>query len=94
MSMSTHLVAEAVPLAQAGLTANSADQFTKIILGIIGSLFLLVLGGRMLAAYGEERWGKMLSLLGGGIVVAGVCYTPDAVVSVLRGLFSTFVGSA
>lgn len=77
-----------------GITAQSGEGLKDIVLGIIGSLLLILMAGRMLAAYAEERYGKMVSLVAGGAAVAGVAYFPDTAIAILKGLFSQFTGAA
>lgn len=89
----TMIVAE-VMAQGGGITAQSGEGLKNVVLGIIGSLLLIVMAGRMLASYTEERYGKMISLVAGGAAVAGVVYFPDTAISIVKGLFSQFTGAA
>lgn len=89
----TMIVAE-VMAQGGGITAQSAEGLKTIALGIIGTLTVILMAGRMLASYAEERYGKMISLVVGGAAVAGVAYFPDTALSILKGLFSTTTGAA
>ena len=88
--MNSMILADA--MAQGGITAQSGEGLKNVLLGIIGSLLLIVVGGRMLAALTEERYGKMLSLIAGGAAVALFAYMPDVGVSILKGFASMVTG--
>jgi hypothetical protein len=51
----------AVNLAQ--LTATSLDPLKAIILPIIGAVLLIVLAARMVAAFAEEKYGRLPMLI-------------------------------
>ena len=75
-----------------GLTANSGTAVRNTILGIIGTFAVVVLAARSLAAFADERYGKLASLIAAAVPVMGFCYFPDATVGILKGLFSAFMG--
>jgi hypothetical protein len=74
------------------LTANSGTTVRNTILGIIGTFAIVVLAARSLAAFADERYGKLGSLIAAAVPVTGFCYFPDQTVSILKGLFSAFTG--
>lgn len=74
-----------------GITRESGQNIQDLVLPIIGSFLLIIIGGRLVAALMEERYGKMLSLIAGGVVVAGFVFLPDQAVGILKGLWNTFV---
>jgi hypothetical protein len=74
------------------LTANSGTTVRNTILGIIGTFAIVVLAARSLAAFADERYGKLASLIAAAVPVMGFCYFPDQTVGILKGLFSAFMG--
>lgn len=73
------------------LTENSGTQLRSIILGILGTLLIVVIAFRCFAAFTEERYGKMLGIVAAGIVVAGFVYFPSQAVGIFKGLWGAFV---
>lgn len=83
-------VQQTMVLAQ-GLTPNSGTGLREIILGILGTLLIVVIAFRCFAAFTEERYGKMLGIIAAGIVVAGFVYFPSQAVGIFKGLWGAFV---
>lgn len=88
--MHVFLAETTINLAQ--LNANSGVNFRNIVLGIIGTLAVVVLAGRALGAFADERYGKLVTLLAAAIPVIGFCYFPDQTTSILKGLFTSIFG--
>ena len=82
--------AEGVVLAQ--LDSTSGTDARNIALGIIGTFAIVVLAARALAAFADERYGKMVTLIIAAIPVIGFAYFPDVTVNILKGLFTAFAG--
>lgn len=74
----------------AQLNANSGTNARDIALGIIGTFAIVVLAARALAAFADEQYGKMVTLLLAAVPVFGFAYFPDATVNILNGLFTAF----
>jgi hypothetical protein len=87
----THLLTKTVFLAE--LTATTGLTFRNVALSIIGTLALVVLAARSLAAYANESYGKLVTLMGAGALVVGICYFPDQMLGILKGLFTAIFGS-
>jgi len=85
------ILADITNLAQ--LNARSGIGLRDVVLGILGTLAILVLAGRAIAAFAGENYGKFVSLSGAGIFVFGICYFPDRTVDILKGLFGLFFGT-
>lgn len=83
-------VERTVVLAQ--LDSNSGTDARNIALGIIGTFAIVVLAARALAAFADERYGKMVTLIIAAIPVIGFAYFPDVTVEILKGLFTAFAG--
>lgn len=83
-------LAERVVLAQ--LDSTSGTDARNIALGIIGTFAIVVLAARALAAFADERYGKMVTLIIAAIPVIGFAYFPDVTVNILKGLFTAFAG--
>jgi hypothetical protein len=84
-------VKNTIVLAQ--LDANSGADARNIALGIIGTFAIVVLAARALAAFADERYGKMVTLIIAAIPVIGFAYFPDVTVNILKGLFTAFAGA-
>lgn len=82
--------AERVVWAQ--LDSTSGTDARNIALGIIGTFAIVVLAARALAAFADERYGKMVTLIIAAIPVIGFAYFPDVTVNILKGLFTAFAG--
>lgn len=80
------------PMVVAQLNANSGTDVRNIALGIIGTLAIVVLAARALAAFADEAYGKMVTLLLAAVPVFGFAYFPDTTVNILNGLFTAFTG--
>lgn len=76
----------------AQLDASSGTDLRDIVLGIIGTFVIVVLAARALAAFADERYGKMVTLILAAIPVIGFAYFPDSTVEILKGLFTSFAG--
>jgi hypothetical protein len=83
-------LAERVVWAQ--LDSTSGTDARNIALGIIGTFAIVVLAARALAAFADERYGKMVTLIIAAIPVIGFAYFPDVTVNILKGLFTAFAG--
>ena len=76
----------------AQINATSGTDLANILLGIIGTFIMVVLAARALAAFADERYGKMVTLIAAAIPIIGFAYLPDVTLNVLKALFTTFVG--
>jgi hypothetical protein len=76
----------------AQLDSTSGTDARNIALGIIGTFAIVVLAARALAAFADERYGKMVTLIIAAIPVIGFAYFPDVTVNILKGLFTAFAG--
>lgn len=74
----------------AQLNATSGTSVRDIALGIIGTFAIVVLAARALAAFADEQYGKMVTLLLAAVPVFGFAYFPDSTVNILNGLFTAF----
>lgn len=81
-------VESAVVVAQ--LNASSGTALRDIALAIIGTFAVVVLAARSLAAFADERYGKLITLVLAAIPVIGFAYFPDVTVNILKGLFASF----
>lgn len=94
MSSTAALLAAADTLHFAQLTENSGNRLRDIVLGIVGALVLAFMAARMLGAYADDRYGKMLGLFAAGALIAGIASFPDTAMQVLQGLFTTVFGGS
>jgi hypothetical protein len=76
----------------AQLTATSGVNFRNIILGIIGTLLVVVMAARGVGAYADQQYGKLVSIIAAAVPVAGFCYFPDQTIAIVKGLFTAFFG--
>ena len=76
----------------ADITAQSGSSLKTAILGICGTIFVIILAAKTLSAWAEEKYGKMVTLLVAGAVVAFVLFFPDQAVTVLKNIGSS-IGS-
>jgi hypothetical protein len=76
----------------ADITAQSGSSLKTAILGICGTIFVIMLAAKVLNAWAEEKYGKMVTLLVAGAVVAFVVFFPDQAVAVLKNIGSS-IGS-
>jgi hypothetical protein len=74
----------------ADITPNTGHQLRDVMLGIVGTFALVVMAARALAAFADERYGKMITVFLGAVPIFGMAYFPDQVISILTGLWSTF----
>jgi len=81
-----------VEVTVAQLTANSGIAFRDIVLGILGTFTLIVLAARALAAYADDRYGKMVTLILAAVPVIGFCYFPDLTLEILQNMFQLVTG--
>lgn len=79
-------VQQTMELAQ--LTPNSGTGLRRVILGILGTLLIVVIAIRVGVAFVEERYGKMLGIIAAAVVVAGFVYFPSQATSILKGLWN------
>ena len=77
----------------AQLNSTSGSDAANIALGIIGTFVIVVLAARALAAFADERYGKMVTLIIAAIPVIGFAYFPDITVNILKGLFTAFTSA-
>src|SRR5438046_2523393 len=76
----------------AQLNSTSGSDAANIALGIIGTFVIVVLAARALAAFADERYGKLVTLIVAAIPVVGFAFFPDVTVNILKGLFTAFAG--
>lgn len=86
-----HVMAESLYYAQ-GLSANSGIKLRDILLGIAGTVILILVVARGVSAYADERYGKIVTSLIAGVPVVGFCYFPEQGLDLLKGLWTTFFG--
>ena len=60
----------------ADLTTQTGVSLQGVILAICGTILGALIGIRALAAWAEDKHGKMATLILAGAVVAGFCYFP------------------
>jgi hypothetical protein len=77
----------------AQLSADSGVPLRDILLGIIGTALLVLIAVRALAAFVDERYGKIVMMLLAAVPVAGLCYFPDRAMDLLKGLFLSAFGA-
>jgi hypothetical protein len=76
----------------AALSATSASGIAAIALGIIGTFAIVLLAARSLAAYADDRHGRMVTLIVAAVPIFFICYFPDQTVNILKALGTTFFG--
>lgn len=86
----SHLVENGMVVAQ--LSATSGTLLRDIMLGIIGTLTLIVMAWRALGAYADEHFGKLFTIVAGAVLVFGFSYFPDTTASLLIGIWTSFLG--
>lgn len=80
------------PARAAQLTPTSGTELRDVLLAVMGTFLLVVVAARGLAAFAEERYGKIVMLVLAAVPVAGVCYFPAQATELLKGLFTLFFG--
>ena len=58
------------------------------ILAIVGNLFIVLLVVRAVSHYARQEWGQLLTSLAFAIVLVGMIYFPDQVISILKTVWS------
>ncbi|TDQ00598.1 hypothetical protein [Labedaea rhizosphaerae] len=79
-------------VAQGALNSDSGAALAHVALGIIGSFILVILAFRALAAFADERYGKIVTCFLAAVPVFGFAYLPDQTRSLLSTLWSMFAG--
>ena len=73
----------------ADLTTQTGVRLQGVILAICGTILGALIGIRALAAWAEDKHGKMATLILAGAVVAGFCYFPAESMEMLKSLYSS-----
>jgi len=73
----------------ADLTTQTGVSLQGVILAICGTILGALIGIRALAAWAEDKHGKMATLILAGAVVAGFCYFPAESMEMLKALYSS-----
>jgi hypothetical protein len=73
----------------ADLTTQTGVSLQGVILAICGTVLGALIGIRALAAWAEDKHGKMATLILAGAVVAGFCYFPAESMEMLKSLYSS-----
>ena len=98
IAISPTLAAALVPAATVGdervryladLTTQTGVSLQGVILAICGTILGALIGIRALAAWAEDKHGKMATLILAGAVVAGFCYFPAESMEMLKSLYSS-----
>jgi len=98
MAIPPALAAALAPAAAAGdervryladLTTQTGVSLQGVILAICGTILGALIGIRALAAWAEDKHGKMATLILAGAVVAGFCYFPAESMEMLKALYSS-----
>ena len=73
----------------ADLTTQTGVSLQGVILAICGTILGALIGIRALAAWAEDKHGKMATLILAGAVVAGFCYFPAESMEMLKALYTS-----
>ena len=73
----------------AELTTQTGVSLQGVILAICGTILGALIGIRALAAWAEDKHGKMATLILAGAVVAGFCYFPAESMEMLKNLYTS-----
>jgi hypothetical protein len=73
----------------ADLTTQTGVSLQGVILAICGTILGALIGIRALAAWAEDKHGKMATLILAAAVVAGFCYFPAETMEMLKALFTS-----
>ena len=73
----------------ADLTTQTGVSLQGVILAICGTILGALIGIRALAAWAEDKHGKMATLILAGAVVAGFCYFPAESMEMLKSLYTS-----
>ena len=73
----------------ADLTTQTGVSLQGVILAICGTILGALIGIRALAAWAEDKHGKMAPLILAGAVVAGFCYFPAESMDMLKSLYTS-----
>lgn len=76
----------------AELTGTTGLGLRNALLNILGSFLVLLVAFRAVALLADEKYGKMITLMLGGAVVAGFCFFPDQAIALLKALWITTFG--
>src|SRR6478672_11094 len=77
----------------ADLTTQTGVSLQGVILAICGTILGALIGIRALAAWAEDKHGKMATLILAGAVVAGFCYFPAESMEMLKSLYTSATGT-
>jgi len=83
---------DSLVISQGALNPESGSGLAHVALGIIGSFILVILAFRALAAFADERYGKIVTCFLAAVPVFGFAYLPEETRNLLSALWSTFVG--
>jgi len=73
----------------ADITTQTGVSLQGVILAICGTVLGALIGIRALAAWAEDKHGKMATLILAGAVVAGFCYFPAESMEMLKSLWTS-----
>ena len=73
----------------ADLTTQTGVSLQGVVLAICGTILGALIGIRALAAWAEDKHGKMATLILAGAVVAGFCYFPAESMNMLKSLYTS-----
>jgi len=73
----------------ADITTQTGVSLQGVILAICGTVLGALIGIRALAAWAEDKHGKMTTLILAAAVVAGFCYFPAESMEMLKSLWSS-----
>jgi hypothetical protein len=74
------------------ITGNSLDGLKHIVLGMVGTLILIVLGVHGIKALLTGRWGDLIGTFAAAVLVGGFAYAPDSAQSLIMYLWHLIVG--
>lgn len=86
------LIEHVTDLAQ--ITDTTGQSLRHALLNILGSFLIVVIAFRAAALFLDDKWGRLVTLLLGGAVVAGFCFFPDQATDLLKSLWTTMFGSS
>jgi len=73
----------------ADLTTQTGVSLQGVILAICGTILGALIAIRALAAWAEDKYSKMATLILAGAVVAGFCYFPAESMAMLKSLYTS-----
>lgn len=62
------------------------------VLALAGNIFIILFIVRTIGAFGKKEWGELIINILAGVLIAGLVYSNETTITLLRNIWNTFLG--